>query len=105
MDKNEILKMAKQENSSKRGDEREVKIYDKSFYWAFVVLLVSVFVFTMIQKAKGITDHDNICIISYAAVAALTYRYIKGRRKIELILVICAVLGAIGSTVSFISSL
>ncbi|MCR4888117.1 MAG: DUF6442 family protein [Ruminococcus sp.] len=105
MDKNEILKMAKQENNSKRGDEREVKIYDKSFYWAFVAILLSAFVFTLIQKTKGIIDHDNMCIISYAAVAALVYRYIKNRRKVELILVVCCLIGAIGSTVTFIKGL
>ena len=105
MNKEEILSMAKQENDSQQCDEREKKVFDKSFYWAFVTVRASTLVFTLIQVAHSIEAYDKMSIVTYGAVAALTYRLIKNRRVKDVLLLICAVIGAVGTTVAFVKSL
>ncbi len=105
MNREEILSMAKEESSAAQCDEREKKVFDKSFYWAFVTILASTLAVTLIQVAHGINTCDKMCIVTYGAVAALTYRLIKNRRAKDVLLLICAFIGAFGTTVAFVKSL
>ena len=89
MNKDEILKKARSEKKSNKGDERQKVIFDKSFYWAFIGMLVCVFSFSFIRCLKGEPDFESPCTISFTALCAFTYRFIRDRKVRDLVCMLC----------------
>ena len=105
MNRDEILKKAQQERTGRQCDEREKNVFNRSFYWAFLTMLIGTFVFAAIDLIRGINPDDKICIINCAAFAALTYRLIQNRRAIDVLLLLCSLAGVVGSTIMFVKGM
>ena len=105
MDRDEILKRAQSEREPDEYDERQKKINSKSFYWSYMALLISAFVFTLIKNQHGTLDYDNLSMVMYAAAAALLYRAIRDRSVKDAVFFAAALIGAVCFTVLFFLNL
>lgn len=85
MNKEEILQKARNEKKPQQCDERQKGIFDKSFYWAFLGTLFCSFVFSFTRTIKGEVCLDFPCTVTFAASCAFVYRFIRDRKKRDLI--------------------
>lgn len=99
MDKEEILKKSRKENLN--GDEREHQVKDRSMMWAYIFMVVVSAAFRLFDITEDAPIMDFSAAIASSACAATTYRFIKTKTVMYLILAIVMLGLTVLSTVRF----
>lgn len=97
MNKEEVLKMAQRENS----DEREVQIKDKSLKWTYITMVIVAAVFAFIREQNGQPMMDLCATVSASVCVGQIYRFIRTRKKENLLIGIITLAIVIFSVIRF----
>lgn len=92
MNKEEILQKARNEKKPQQCDERQKGIFDKSFYWAFLGIVLCSFVFALIRNIKGDESLEFPCTILFAVSCAFVYRFIRDHKKSDMVISLIMIL-------------
>ena len=85
MDKEEILKKSRKENIN--GDERDYQIKDRSMMWAYIFMVLGIAIFKL-TDIKDAPIMDYSASLAASCCAAMTYRFIKTKAVMYLVLAI-----------------
>ncbi len=100
MNKEEILAKSRSEN--REHDERDMRIFDKSFYFAFLAMGVMAAVLSMSHLFNGDSPpYDILIMLMSAATGAYIYRFFKSHRLQELLVGLICLMNVVIWTVRF----
>ena len=104
MNKEEILAKSRSEN--REHDERDMRIFDKSFYFSFLGMGIMAAVLSISHLFNGDSPpYDILIMLMSAAAGAYIYRFVKSRRLRELFVALICLLNVVIWTVRFFMEL
>lgn len=97
MNREEVLKMAQNENS----DEREVQIKDKSLRWTYITMVIVAAIFAFIREQNGLPMMDLCATVGASVCTGQIYRFIRTKKKEYLVVGIIMFIVVIFAVIRF----